>query len=50
MVPINIPWNAVVEKFVGKKFSAKCFFCHYRCVLSEYGAQNMTIRNSDYAR
>ena len=36
MVAINIPGNAVVQKFVGKKFSAKGFLLIIRCVLSEY--------------
>ena len=42
---VNIPGNAVVEKFVGKKFSAKGFFS-----FTDVYFQNMTIRNSDYAR
>ena len=33
---VNVPGNAVAQKFVSKKFSVKGFFCHYRCVLSEY--------------
>ena len=42
---VNIPGNAVVEKFVGKNFSAKGFF-----VIADVYFQNMTIRNSNYAR
>ena len=42
---VNIPGNAVVEKFVGKKVSAKGFF-----VIIDVYFQNMTIRNCDYAR
>ena len=36
---VNIPGNKVkvAQKIVGKKFLAKGFFCHYGCVLSEYG-------------
>ena len=36
MVAINIPGNAVVQKFVGKKFSAKGFLLIIKCVISEY--------------
>ena len=37
---VNIPGNAVAQKFVGKKFSAKGFF-----VITDVYFQNMTIRN-----
>ena len=40
---VNIPGNAVAQKFVGKKFSAKGF------VITNVYFQNMTIRNYDYA-
>ena len=36
MVAINIPGNAVVQKFVGKKFSAKGILLIIKCVISEY--------------
>ena len=42
---VNIPGNAVSQKFVGKIFSAKGFF-----VITDVYFQNMTIRNYDYAR
>ena len=42
---VNIPGNAVAQKFVGKKFSAKTFF-----VVTDVYFQNMIIRNCDYAR
>ena len=42
---VNIPGNAVVQKFAGKKFSAKGFF-----VITDLYFQIMTIRNCDYAR
>ena len=33
---VNILGNKVAQKIVGKHFLAKVF-CHYKCVLSEYG-------------
>ena len=42
---VNILGNAVAQKFVSKKFSAKRFF-----VITDVNFQNMTIRNCDYAR
>ena len=42
---VNIPENAIAQKFVGKKFSAKGFF-----VITYVYFQIMTIRNCNYAR
>ena len=42
---VNIPENAIAQKFVGKKFSLKSFF-----VITDVYFQNMTSRNCDYAR
>ena len=41
---INIPGNAVAQKFVAKNFSAKGFV-----ITTNVYFQNMTIRNYDYA-
>ena len=43
---INILGNAVAEKFVGKEFQEKVFLS----LSTDVYFQNMTIRNSDYAR
>ena len=39
---VNIPGNAVVQKFIGKKLSAKGFF-----VITDVHFQNMSIRDCD---